>query len=215
MFSHAVSQVLAMLRAGTTESALPALPDLVSIGVGHSAGGLLTCYQQAAHHTHDALALLGFAGCGLPVALTDGEREYADDPDRFRADRRRLIELRYVDPLPPGTTAASDYLIAVEVPDEVRASIERSSTRLLALVGLTAMTPGASAAELAAIDVPVFLGIAEHDIIDDPRRAPADFPNASDITLFVLRDAGHNHNVAPSRAVLWDRLATGREVTAR
>jgi hypothetical protein len=31
---------------------------------------------------------------------------------------------------------------------------------------------------------------------------------ATDITLFVLADAGHAHNVAPTRAVLWDRIAS-------
>lgn len=206
--AHGSDQVLAQLRDGTTGRDLPPLPDLLSVGLGHSAGGLITCYQQAAHRTHDALALLGFAGCGLPIALTDDERAYEDDPERFRRDLRRLVDQRYHDnPLPAGTTATSDYLIVVDIPDDVRDSIGRSDAALLALVGLTAMMPGASAAELAAIDVPVFLGIAEHDIVDDPRAAVADFPGSDDVTLFVLRGAGHNHNVAPTRTVLWDRIA--------
>jgi pimeloyl-ACP methyl ester carboxylesterase len=197
----AVDQVLASLREQS--------PDLVSIGVGHSAGGLLSCYQQAAHRTHDALALLGFAGCGVPVALTDTERTYAGDPVRFHADLRALVDARNGgDPLPVGSTATSDWLIRVPITDEVRDSIARSAAPLLGLVGLTAMLPGCSAPELEAVDVPVFLGIAEHDIIDDPRAAPADFPGSSDITLFLLRGAGHNHNVAPTRQVLWDRIAS-------
>jgi pimeloyl-ACP methyl ester carboxylesterase len=206
---EAVSVVLRSLRDDR--------PDLVSVGVGHSAGGLLSCYQQAAHRTHDALALLGFAGCGVPVALTDAERAYVDDPARFHADLRALVDARNAgDPLPVGSTATSDWLIRVPITDEVRASIGRSAAALLGLVGLTAMLPGCSAPELAAVDVPVFLGIAEHDIIDDPRAAPADFPGSSDVTLFVLRGAGHNHNVAPTRHVLWDRIASwAREIAPR
>jgi hypothetical protein len=213
--AHAVGGALAALRAGTLTDELPPLPDLVSIGVGHSAGGLLTCYQQAAHRTHDAVALLGFAGCGMPLAITGAERAYSDDPERLRADLHALAAARFDDPLPPGTTADSDYLIAVPIPNDVRASIARSSDRLLGLVGLACLIPGGSAPELGAVDVPVFLGIADHDIIADPSAAPTDFGGSSDVTLFVLRDSGHNHNVAPSRAALWDRIGTwARQVSA-
>ncbi len=74
------------------------------------------------------------------------------------------------------------------------------------MVGLTSMIPGSVAAEMAAVDVPVFLGLGEHDIAGDPHGIPAFFPRCTDLTLFVLAATGHNHNVAPAREVLWDRL---------
>ena len=67
------------------------------------------------------------------------------------------------------------------------------------------MIPGASAPELAAVDVPVFLGVGDRDITGEARRIPGQFPPAADITLYVLEESGHNHNVAPTRQVLWER----------
>jgi hypothetical protein len=54
----------------------------------------------------------------------------------------------------------------------------------------------------------VFLGLGEHDIAGAPHGIPAFFGGCPDLTLFILPGTGHNHNVAPDREVLWDRLAT-------
>ena len=70
------------------------------------------------------------------------------------------------------------------------------------------MIPGSVDREMAAVDVPVFLGLGEHDIAGDPQRIPACFTGSPDVTLYVLPGAGHNHNVAPDREVLWDRFAS-------
>ena len=53
----------------------------------------------------------------------------------------------------------------------------------------------------------MFLGVGTGDITGDPFRIPASFAACRDLTLFVLEGSGHNHNVAPTREVLWDRLA--------
>jgi alpha-beta hydrolase superfamily lysophospholipase len=62
-------------------------------------------------------------------------------------------------------------------------------------------------APAAEISVPVFLGVGENDIATDPLRIPAEFPASPDVTLYVLAQAGHNHNVEPNRRDLWDRMA--------
>ena len=49
----------------------------------------------------------------------------------------------------------------------------------------------------------------------DPRAIPNALPSCDDITLFVLRDAGHNQNVAPNREQLWDRIAACGASTKR
>jgi pimeloyl-ACP methyl ester carboxylesterase len=179
------------------------------IGVGHSAGAKITCAQQAAHHSYDALCVLGFGAAGLPQALSEDELRYANDPDGFAREVVRLARARWHDdPLPPGTTATSPMLLAgMAVPDPVLDAAAATSSALLALVGLSSMVPGSLAPELATIDVPVFVGVGSHDIGGPPHQIPAAFPSSTDVTLFVLGDAGHNHNVAPNRHELWDRMA--------
>ncbi len=198
--AHATEQVVGSLRKELSD-------DLVSIGVGHSAGALLTVYEQAAFAPFDALGLLGFAGGGLPRVLSEPELALAGDPERARREIVELARARFGRPLPRGTSGPSDLLIAVDVSDEARAGITASGGSLLAVVGLTSMIPGASAEELAAIRVPVFLGVGELDITGPARAIPAQFPAAPDITLYVLPGSGHNHHVAPTRHLLWDRLA--------
>ena len=181
-------------------------PGLLSLGVGHSAGALLTVYAQAGRPCFDGLALLGFAGGGLPGVLTAEELALAGDPARARREVVALARARFGRPLPVGTTGPSEMLLGVPVPEAARLGIARTGGALLTVVGLTSMIPGASAPELGALDVPLFLGVGDRDITGDPYRIPAQFPSARDVTLFVLGDSGHNHNVAPTRHRLWDRL---------
>jgi pimeloyl-ACP methyl ester carboxylesterase len=170
-------------------------------------GALLTVWQQARHRRFAAVCLLGFGAGGLAQALSEDELRYAGDAERFHADLPALVQTRWGDPLPIGTTATSPMLLAgMPVPDDVLAAMEQTTSTLLAPVGLTSMMPGSSTTELQSIDVPVFLGVGSNDITGEPRRIPAAFTGASDITLFVLADAGHNHNVAPNRDQLWDRI---------
>jgi hypothetical protein len=180
-------------------------PGARLIGVGHSAGALLTVYAQAGAGCFDALALLGFAGGGLPSVLTPEELALADAP-RDDAAIVALAKRRFGRPLPRGTTGPSDMLLGVPVAEAAKAGIADAGGALLAIVGLTSMIPGASAAELAAVDVPVFLGVGDHDITGQAHAIPRQFPGARDITLYVLAGSGHNHNVAPTRHRLWDRV---------
>ncbi len=198
--AEAAQRVVGDLRDGP-------LPGLVSVGVGHSAGALLTVYAQVSGRCFDALGLLGFAGGGLPAALTPDELAVAGDATRARRDVVALARSRFRRPLPVGRTGASQMLLGVEVPDAARDGIAASGGALLAVVGLTSMIPGASDPELAAIDVPIFLGVGELDITGRASAIPGQFPGARDITLYVLATSGHNHNVAPTRHLLWDRLA--------
>lgn len=211
--AHITAAALDGLRSGTLVAGLPPLAGGPAIGLGHSAGAYLTVVQQARHRTYDGLALLGFAGGGLDSHLTDEERRYSGDPDGLALAIADLVKARFGRPLPGGGTSTSTFLIRGEVPAEALAAIGSASSCLLALVGLTTMVPGSSARELAAIDVPVFLGVGELDITGDPHAIPGQLPNCGDVTLFVVPGSGHNHNVEANRALLWDRLA--RWVTCR
>ena len=204
--AFAFDRVLAQLRAGTLRDGFPAMPRLVSIGVGHSAGASITAYQQARHRTHRAVALLGYGGAGLATHLNDREKEFAQRPDAVIAEIATLVRERFGEPLPMQRRGSSEFLVGAPMPEAVRAALVACRSPLLALVGLSSMIPGASAPVLAQIDVPVFVAHGSRDIAGSLHAVPGIFPGTNDITLFMLDDAGHNHNVAPGREELWDRL---------
>ena len=199
--------VLDRLATGALVDGLGPVPGAVPVGVGHSAGALLTVYEQARHRPFAALALLGFSGRGLVGHLTDAERAVAGDPAAARGALPRLVQERFGSARPEPPTAPSSIFSGGPEPDAAKAAVRETRAPLLALLGRTAMLPGASAPELAAVDVPVLLGVGDADITGDPRAIPADFPLATDITLFVLAGSGHAHNIAARRTELWDRIA--------
>jgi hypothetical protein len=203
----AIASVADGLRRGTLTGKLPPLPNLASIGVGHSAGAGLTVHQQADHRTHAALALLGYHGRGLPSHLNDEERSLAGDPDGVRREIARLVRARYGDPLPVLPRGSSQLLVAGPMPEAVHAALVAARTNLLALAGLSSMIPGSYGPALAVVEVPVFLGLGSLDLTDSTHEVPRQFAASRDVSLFVLEGSGHNHNVAPNRERLWDRLA--------
>lgn len=181
--------------------------DPVLVGVGHSMGAMLLAYQQARHRIYRGVALLGHSGRGLPEVLTEEELAVAGDQDNARLAIADLTRARFGRPLVPSGSGISVMLTGPELPGRLAGSLGAAGADLLALCGLTSMIPGGHADVLASIDVPVLLGIAEHDIVGPPREAPAYLTGADDITLYVLPGAYHNSNVAPTRALLWDHLA--------
>ena len=175
-------------------------PGLPVVGCGHSMGAMFVAMQQAAARPYDAVALLGHSGRGLPEVLT---------PDEL-AQERDLVDLakeRFVDPLPVGTTAVSEMLVGPDIDPEVADALLGCRSAMLACGGLWSMIPGSHTADLAAIDVPVFIGLADNDIAGPTHEAPGYLTGSTDVTLFVLDTAFHNHNAAPTRRRLWDRLA--------
>jgi pimeloyl-ACP methyl ester carboxylesterase len=167
------------------------------IAVGHSMGAIFSIWQQARHRPFDALGLLGWGASGLRID------ELAESTARSRVNRSAWN----ADDSPPGGTATSDLLLAgMPIPLDLYPTLAACGTDFVPLDGMERLARGSEI--LAAVDVPVFIGVGDHDIMQgDPREIPAALPNCNDITLFVLRDAGHNQNVAPNRELFWDRLA--------
>ena len=213
--AHVTATVLDALANGTAADALSPLPRVRAVGVGHSAGALLTTYQQARHRQFAAVALLGFAGQGLVDFLTPEERGFIGDPDGLRAALPDLVTKRFGDALPDWQGGNSTLFSGGTAPEPVKDAMRAAQVSMLGLLGLTSMIPGASEHELAAIDVPIFLGVGSADITGPPRRIPSDFPTAHDITLFVLEGAGHTHNIHEHRDMLWARLAQWAESLER
>ena len=180
-------------------------PGSLVVGVGHSMGGMLVDVQQARHRSFDGIAVLGASGAGVPEVLTDAERGAAGRPD---AELVALARQRFA----PGSMVERRELthgafFAPDVPAAARAAFAAQRAPLLPTCGLTAMVPGATDADKAAIDVPVLLAFGEHDICTDIDGAANRYASAP-TTRFELAGSGHLHNLAGRRTELWDRLAT-------
>lgn len=201
----AVGALVDAVRSGRVPGLEPGAPRRV-VGCGHSMGGLLTVHVQARHRVYDAIALLGFGGGGLPQVLTPDELAVAHDPAAALASLASLVERRFGRPRSLARTVSSPNLLRVPVSDEAIAVVDTCASYLLNQCGLWSMLPGVSDAEMASVDVPVFVGVGDQDITGPPHRIPGSFAGSGDVTLYVCPDSGHNHHVMPNRALLWDRL---------
>lgn len=207
--------MLDRLRSGDVVPSLPALPQLRSIGVGHSMGSLLTVYQQARHHDHVALVLLGFGDRGLPSHLEERELRYSDDPDGLIDALEDLARQRFGNPLPVMPRGSSNLLVEHPLPDPVREALVAARAPQLAVAGLSSMIPGSSRNELAKLDVPVRVAVGDGDITGPPEAVRELLPPAAKLSVYVLDASGHNHNVAPTRERLWNHVIDWIDAVAR
>jgi len=198
VIATALHGVLARVRAD-----YPALPV---IGVGHSAGAMLTVVQHDMFGDFDALALLCFGTAGLPEYFKPGIAEKAADLDWLKAN---LVEIAaeqfgapYLPPRPdPRETPAALAMRAVH--DHVVSSVAMQS-----------MAPGNVAAELARVTVPVFMAAGDRDMTGPPHLLPAACAACPDLTLHVVADAGHHVFVVANAGRLYRRLADWLSIIA-
>jgi pimeloyl-ACP methyl ester carboxylesterase len=194
------------------------VPQVPVIGVGHSMGASLLIHQQALRQqalraTYAGIALLGWAGQGLPQYLDEQDRRLGEldetDPEGFTKALIESAKNRFNgDPFPVLRRGSSQLLIANPLPADVQQALVAARAPLLAVPGHASLIPGNTRRAAAAIDVPVFLGVGENDIAINHRLIPNEFPASDDITLFVLKGAGHNQNVEPGRHELWERVTS-------
>lgn len=207
--AHATGQVVEGLKDGSLVPDLRPLPDLATIGVGHSMGGMLTVMQQAIDPRHIALVLLGHSNggqikylpqsahglIGVPEAIADQIAAIAREfqataaPDRLESPERRAIFY--------GEKAERDGVEALKQARDV----------LLAVAGMQTLIPGSIAPQMKTIKVPVFLGVGDQDIVGPTHAIPSILPNSRDISLLVLPDTGHCHFIFASRHSLFERIA--------
>ncbi|QHS10338.1 alpha/beta hydrolase [Sinimarinibacterium sp. NLF-5-8] len=206
----ATTELLARLHSGRLTAALPALPDLFSIGVGHSMGAMLTVLQQHRARQHRALALLGFSTRGLPEYAPPQLKDA--DPHRARAlipdVARKLFRMPYpVIHSANGSGNNAELFGSKKAEAAGIAALKSATDCLLPIPATLSMLPGNVAAEAAELDVPIFLGIGARDMVGIPQQVPAAFTGSTDITLNVLPETGHSHFLFPARAQLFERLA--------
>jgi pimeloyl-ACP methyl ester carboxylesterase len=200
-----VTETVKRLAVGEIPGMVP-MGFRIILGVGHSAGGLLVACQQGRHQTYGAVALLGFSNGGLPAVLTAEEAAFTNRPDDLVRALPEFVRTRFGDPLPQWSSARSGMVSSDGPADLIEAATAKADTRLLALVGMTALVPGSIRPELDQIDVPTLVALGEDDIAGEIAALPGQLPACHDLTLFVLAGAGHNHNVADTRLDLWRRL---------
>jgi pimeloyl-ACP methyl ester carboxylesterase len=206
---HALRRAITGLRAGTLAEGMPAVPDVVPIGVGHSMGGMILGVQQARHGTFEAVAVLGHGGDGMPEALT--AEEAAIDVEQplvaIETDVVASARLRFApDSAVERRGSRAGLFLLADVPAGLRGAFEAQRVPLLYSSGLVSMVPRATDHAKRAIDVPVFLAFGDHDLSSDYFGNMARYRASRDVTLFVLPDAAHCHNHAVTRTLLWDRL---------
>jgi pimeloyl-ACP methyl ester carboxylesterase len=197
----------------------------VVIGIGQSMGGALTIVQQGRYHGYDGVASLGYGavrthppampGSTAPVvpwkawdavpgtpAIVLNQAVYDAAPAPWEAFAAQLRWHFFYDDEegrcgPPLASLADDGLdrpwLAQEFPGGV---VDR------------VMTPGVVAGEAAAITTPVLVALGERDTTPDPAGEPRAYLSAPSVDLFVCPRAGHMHNFAETRELMWERIAT-------
>jgi len=198
-----VEHVTALLASGTLDPDFPAVPEPVRIGVGQSMGGGLTIHLQGRWPVFDAVAVLGFSARHVPMPSDDrpgglsAEETWAD-PEA----RERSLRAVFHRPDVPSAVVERDM---TAFPTRRGDLPEWGSATMPGCV-VEMPRPGVVSAQAAAIDVPVFIGVGEVDVVPDPRAEPSAYSGSADITLVVVPDMAHMHNFASSRTHLWDRL---------
>jgi pimeloyl-ACP methyl ester carboxylesterase len=198
-------QVAADLRLGSLVSNLPPLPSLTWVGLGHSMGGMILDVVQGTHGSFDAVVGLGHGSAGLPEFLTNEERKLIGGP--LEEIEPRLIDLARARFGRVDSDREPPDFFDVDTPSGVRRAFATARTELLFTCGLASIVTGSTDREKAAITAPLFLALGDHDLITDLVGCVGRYPLVGDATLFRLTGSGHCHSIAPSRAVLWDRIA--------
>jgi alpha-beta hydrolase superfamily lysophospholipase len=179
---------------GTLIDDLPPIPAPIFLGVGHSMGAFLLVEQQATSRSFAGIALLGYTNGSLiprgDSTLLDLAFPHARYPEYLTVDREGARALFH--PGIPAQVVQADNQVASAVPSGILRAMQHPEEIL---------------PKAALINVPVFLANADRDLSADFHREPASYPAARDISLFQLLESGHCHHFAPTRRVLWRRLA--------
>jgi pimeloyl-ACP methyl ester carboxylesterase len=185
------------------------------IGIGHSMGGGVLVAQQANHASFDAIAALGFTTQKLA-----GIYEDHPDEDSLGPEERGLWAREHIPPKLWGApwealdpffaldrAGFRDLFYAADVPADVIAADTLAATVAPRQAALDIITPNVGARFAAGVHGPVLLAYGDADLSPDPGGEAEAYTNADDVTLIVLDDSAHCHNLASTREVLWHGIA--------
>lgn len=207
-----VASVLERLRSGTLADGLDPIEIATTIGIGHSLGGMQLIHHQGRLRRFDAVAVLGFSAVHTVIPTPDdGEIAPYGDPAAVESawsgplsdDIEHLRYAYHWADVPPDLVAVD---MSVGFPVRTAARLPPWISATFPKFAATCMAPGVVADEAALIDVPVFVGAGERDVLRDPRTEPAAYRRSRDITLVEVPRCAHMHNFSPQREGLWARL---------
>lgn len=204
--AEALQHILEGLRSGAYGT--PCAP--LTVGVGHSMGAMMTLVQQAQHHQHAAIVLMGFSTRGLPQYAPPEVAALAGDPIKLREAAATMARRIFREPYPRvqgNSQSRSIFGGNAADPRGVAALKVASGEPLLPVGAAHSMLPDNVASEAAAIDVPVYLALGERDMAGPPHEAPAAFKASREVALQVLDSTGHAHFLFAARRRLFEHLA--------
>jgi hypothetical protein len=241
--SAGVASVLTGLRDGSLIDGVELAAPAVALGIGQSMGGCFLIVAQGQHACFDGVGVLGFSGIHTVVPSRPGTPPLPM-PWMPRSSTTASPIVVNQKALEAGGTAAvtgEDSLAeaarqaehpwrwAFHFDDEPAEVVDldmaagttsdplppwRSATTPPCAIQMVA--PGTVATEAAAITVPVFIGVGERDVVQDPYAEPRAFFSSPDVTLSITERMAHMHNFAHTREQLWARLHHwGEGVAAR
>ena len=212
----AVQHVAELLRQGTLSDTLPALPNLVCIGIGQSMGGCVTIVMQGRHATFDAVAALGNSAIHTVLPQRDEAARQRAVQGHARIGSRALGEIS----VEAASREVDDFVHPFhweDVPADLleadmsggypmRKTAPAWGSLTLPSVAVTLMTPGVLSADAAAIEVPVLIAVGERDVCPSPHAEPSAYTGSRDVALCIVPRMAHMHNFASTRAMLWSRI---------
>jgi pimeloyl-ACP methyl ester carboxylesterase len=220
--NHATAvEVVHRLADGRVGSSIGPVEARAVVAMGQSMGGCLLTVQQANHRTFDGVAMLGWSGIHTSFPSPDGDRITYPMPPRGTdlapiADQLLGVvapeedQFRFCFHYPDEDPELMEADLASYRPYSDVARGDESTPWGSATVppcAITMMTEGAVAKEAAAIDVPVFIGAGERDVVPDPWAEPAAYRASRYVTVSVTPRMAHMHNFAHTRHELWARLS--------
>ena len=205
----AVQQILNLFANGKYCENLPALTKLRPIGVGHSMGAMLAVVQQYKYGSYQGLLLLGFCNRGIPDLLSEEQKPYIDNSALARRDAVILAREYFIEPYVQNTrerAVVNGKAKKSLVSDIAKQAVAKTEAPLLAVGGMMSLIPGSIRPEMEGVEVPIFLGIGDSDLIENPHTVPAEFPACKDISLIVLPQTGHNHFLYPTCTSFFEKM---------
>lgn len=205
------TQVCDDIKTGAISPDLPPLPQLQTVGLGHSMGAMFSILQQAEYAPHAALAVLGFATHGLPQFLSSEAQKVAKDTDAVRAQMVPLAKKMFPEAYAHlGSSGNSEMFGSTHANREAVQALKAAREPLLAVPAFMSMLPGNVAPEAAQIRVPVFAAYGALDFVKQPSQTNqenAGFEQSPAVEQLTLPDTGHSFFLFESRSFLFDRLA--------
>lgn len=199
-FALATAELRALLLISAT---------VTTVGVGHSMGAMLTLIGQVMADQHAAIACLGFTPAGLPNMLSAEELRIAAAGSVSADTLERLARQRFAGMTEPADKQRAQEPFPFTLPDTDPAglaALAATATNLLPLPAILSLLPGNVVEYIRQITVPVFLGGGDHEPWHQAGELVPIFEACDDISFYTLVDAAHNHNVAGTRELLWQRL---------